>query len=131
VPCYERLLQDLGRYNAAWYEELHVSDLATWLSNWEGKKLLDIHLEALAERKVATNLWELARAAKIARAAYIALPGRTARSIASDPHFQLLLDLTVIEREEYRAQRLEARQRLLKTLRALLPDRYNNNGGAP
>lgn len=130
MSLYDTVRHDLRRYNARWYEAMHLSDLACWLANWRGSALLDLYAEALAEKKLARSLSELAVASRLAKAAYVALSPETVKAIATDKKtFDVLLALCLEERKEHRARLLEARKRLLVTLRALLPDRYNRPGG--
>jgi hypothetical protein len=109
---YDRVLAEIGRYNPRWYDAMHVVDLATWLRNWNESVLLRLYAEALAAKKAAASAWELAHAAKIAQAAYVAMDPEDVRKALTDPVIQALVESLSADR------------------RAGLPP-YNTDGGQP
>lgn len=131
MTTYRRVTLELHKYRPDWYTAMHAMDLATWLNNWNGHAVVDIYIAALAEKKVARTLGDLGRASRLARAAYIAMDGPTARKLLMNPYCRLMIDLAVDARREEEELRQAAIEKLVRTLGMLLPGSpYNSRGGA-
>lgn len=82
---FERVIQAIDRYNQHWYDRMHVVDLATWLHNWNADVLVELYLDCYAVKKVTTDMWQLAKAVKVAQAAYVAMSPEQAKQVLTDP----------------------------------------------
>ena len=128
MNTYRRVTLELGRYRQDW-ANLAILDLATWLNNWRAEGLVDIYIAALAEKEVTHT--DRARATKLARAAFVAMDGPTAKRLVMNPYCRIMIDLAIEARREDEAARREALERLAQTLALLLPGSPYNSPGGP
>lgn len=132
LASYIRATHDLKRYNPRWYEMMHVTDIATWLCSWfSTEEILGIYMEACSERKASTTLWDLAEAVKLSQAAYVALEPEVVKRIVNDKTFHDLMAAMVEDRKRFKREQKAEVERLVSTLKALLPSHlYNRDRGA-
>ena len=128
MNTYRRVTLELGRYRHDW-ADLTVLDLATWLNNWRAEGLVDIYIAALAEKQITHP--ERERATKLARAAFVAMDGPTAKRLMMNPYCRIMIDLAIEARREDQEARRQAIEKLAQTLALLLPGSPYNSPGGP
>ena len=131
MTTYRRVTLELAKYRPDWYSAMHLIDMATWLNNWHGHAVVDIYIASLAEKRVAHTPDGIEKASRLAKAAYLAIDGPTAKQILTNPYCRIMIDLAVDARREEGALHQIAVENLVRTLRLLLPGSpYNSRGGA-
>lgn len=109
---FERTLAEIERYNVGWYDRMHVADVATWLFNWNSDRLVELYLDCAAVKRTTTDMWHLAKAARLREAAYVAMQPAQARAVMVDPAVKAWGDEMLAERQKTRPP-------------------YNKDGGPP